>query len=357
MYIKQWERRYRQLEGIDDCSRRKSYMLEQYEDWFHTARSILDLDVAYMNSKEYNKFNLENYDPIYQFETDDMLLNMDDSYDNYDFECENGFLQFETIALDPSIDFNKDIISTLKGNNIMFRNGKLDNPTKKEKGSDREKSKEKQSKKSQKNNSQQSSELHKSVKDGNKNNVSPSKSIPKSPRKSQIVKSQRTRIPSTRRQWYICEFPGCSYQSDRNFNFLRHKRTHGKQKNEDTNCNKRIHNGLASPFQLNNVCNNLIESNQDFIGTEMNSINDLEHLSSPSDIMCQSDVSSIGTNDILNDANRITSSAIPINHTEAEQTFSLATDDFLDRNEINNLGHVLCENHFPNLGMEQTITF
>ncbi|CAG2114265.1 unnamed protein product, partial [Medioppia subpectinata] len=38
----------------------------------------------------------------------------------------------------------------------------------------------------------------------------------------------RPRPPPIRRQIFKCEHIGCSYQSDRNFNFLRHKRTHRK---------------------------------------------------------------------------------------------------------------------------------
>lgn len=43
---------------------------------------------------------------------------------------------------------------------------------------------------------------------------------------------KRPKVLSNRRQMFICEFPGCNYQSDRNFNFLRHKRTHGRIKGD-----------------------------------------------------------------------------------------------------------------------------
>jgi hypothetical protein len=53
----------------------------------------------------------------------------------------------------------------------------------------------------------------------------------------------RARPPAIRRQIFKCEHPGCCYQSDRNFNFLRHKRTHRKIKSlvidfNDDNCAK-----------------------------------------------------------------------------------------------------------------------
>ncbi|CAG2163988.1 unnamed protein product [Oppiella nova] len=50
---------------------------------------------------------------------------------------------------------------------------------------------------------------------------------PKS-RQRDRTRPPRPRPPPIRRQIFKCEHSGCSYQSDRNFNFLRHKRTHRK---------------------------------------------------------------------------------------------------------------------------------
>lgn len=56
---------------------------------------------------------------------------------------------------------------------------------------------------------------------------------PKPSRARDRTRPVRPRPPPIRRQIFKCEHIGCSYQSDRNFNFLRHKRTHCKNKAED----------------------------------------------------------------------------------------------------------------------------
>ena len=56
---------------------------------------------------------------------------------------------------------------------------------------------------------------------------------PKPSRARDRTRPPRPRPPPIRRQIFKCEHIGCSYQSDRNFNFLRHKRTHCKNKTEE----------------------------------------------------------------------------------------------------------------------------
>lgn len=61
----------------------------------------------------------------------------------------------------------------------------------------------------------------------------PKKAQPKPSRPRDRTRPVRPRPPPIRRQIFKCEHIGCSYQSDRNFNFLRHKRTHRKNKEDD----------------------------------------------------------------------------------------------------------------------------
>lgn len=175
--------------------------------------------------------------------------------------------------------------------------------------------------------------------------TSPSKSSSKSPRK--VNTKQRTnRPPTARRQMYVCEYPGCSYQSDRNFNFLRHKRTHGKQKNDE---NKKLHNGIVTPSELLYESTHLKASSlsdSSFVGLELGSINnEILHLSSQSPLLS-------------NELNLNLAQCNSINLSDNDPTFSLS-DEFLERpnvimKDINNLEHALSDNHFTSIALEQS---
>jgi hypothetical protein len=87
----------------------------------------------------------------------------------------------------------------------------------------------------------------------------------------------RARPPAIRRQIFKCEHPGCCYQSDRNFNFLRHKRTHRKIKSlvidfNDDNCAKTeptINTSNDHNMSDNQECDESVSSHHN-----SNSIND-----------------------------------------------------------------------------------
>lgn len=114
--MKQWQRRYRQLEGIDGSCKEQNYQVEQYDDWCHTARSILDLDVQYMSSKDYNKFNIET--------SFDILFNEDSTLeDDLDDDVNLDDMPIQTITIDPN---DQEIIAALKSNNLAIKNGKLE---------------------------------------------------------------------------------------------------------------------------------------------------------------------------------------------------------------------------------------
>ncbi|KPM09465.1 hypothetical protein QR98_0080020 [Sarcoptes scabiei] len=359
-YIKQWRKRYRQLEGIEKHHlgwTPSHCLLEHCDDWCLTARAILDIDVAYLNDRAFNKFHLENYDD----EDFDLIFNktkfLHNPFEDDDFEPEtinDDFSStthpFKAIFLDSNnIIIDQDLLSRLNPSDIAIKNGRLEITTLSSNNEAKEKSTEKksQSKKCSKAGATSQSIIPTTTiptnnhNDNNNNGVntltnnlnsvniqqqiqsSPINLIPpstnplvtniltkttsqpilnintnapiadaiisanitnnnttntnllispttinqctnycgknsvKSPRsncsnnnnninnKSTILSylnanvKPRNRSTSTRRQMYVCEHPGCSYQSDRNFNFLRHKRTHGKQKNDDQNNPKR----------------------------------------------------------------------------------------------------------------------
>lgn len=238
MYIKQWRKRYRQLEGLNDPFLwKQSHLIEHCDDWYLTARTILDIDIAYMNSREYNKFNLENYNQNF-----DLIFNRT-SADDEEFETDNDkYPPFDTIALNSNLSINHEIITALntkptvlkKGKNESKRNRILKNSkiSSEENKVKEHKLVEKQVKISQ--NLPKVAETKKPIPTETLTIASTSpntKVTNRAPRVKNI--KPKIRVASTRRQMYICEFPGCTYQSDRNFNFLRHKRTHGKQKNDD----------------------------------------------------------------------------------------------------------------------------
>lgn len=134
LYIRQWQRRYRQLEGINDmhalCWTQSPVMMEHYDDWYMTARSILDIDVAYMNSTDYNKFNMENYDYSFDYflsrKKPRFMINLDNNFDDDDLELDDDFIPLEAITIDPSLELNQELIAALKSNNLVLKNGKLE---------------------------------------------------------------------------------------------------------------------------------------------------------------------------------------------------------------------------------------
>ncbi|XP_075588685.1 uncharacterized protein LOC142597644 isoform X2 [Dermatophagoides farinae] len=353
LYIKQWRRRYRQLEAIDNNNDTKrlhssssilwppsnqSSSSSSLDDWYRTAHTILDLDVSYLNSKEYHKYkwNDEGFDLIFNNRSKPFSLFIDDD-DNYNFnddedlltfhqfthqqqQQQQQFLPFEAmITLDPTIPINQEFLAVLKSNNLMVKNGKLlekenivstkdnhhhhhhhhNNNKVYEKQTTRRNQKQtahapappppppplvpttpitnvieplssstatmammnmnelqsaaaatvlttpllaatnitpspssqtnhggkcnnSSSGKSQRNRNHHHNQNNNSNQTNNNNNTTNNSGGGK----------PRNRPSSTRRQMYICEYPGCTYQSDRNFNFLRHKRTHIKQKND-----------------------------------------------------------------------------------------------------------------------------
>ena len=145
---------------------------------------------------------------------------------------------------------------------------------------------------------------------------------------------------------YVCEFPGCSYQSDRNFNFLRHKRTHGKPKNDE---NKKLQNGTPTPSELIYGNSNVKSPNlndSSFIGLEFGSINnDLINLSSQMPI-------------IPNELNLNLAQCNSVNLSENDQPFSLTNEEFLQQQnmimkDINNFDQALSDNQFSSLTLDQ----
>ncbi|KAH7642499.1 hypothetical protein HUG17_5544 [Dermatophagoides farinae] len=334
LYIKQWRRRYRQLEAIDNNNDTKrlhssssilwppsnqSSSSSSLDDWYRTAHTILDLDVSYLNSKEYHKYkwNDEGFDLIFNNRSKPFSLFIDDD-DNYNFnddedlltfhqfphqqqqQQQQQFLPFEAmITLDPTIPINQEFLAVLKSNNLMVKNGKLleiyekqttrrnqkqtahipapappppppplvpttpitnvieplssstatmammnmnelqsaaaatvlttpllaatnITPSPSSQTNHGGKCNNSSSGKSQRNRNHHHNQNNNSNQTNNNNNTTNNSGGGK----------PRNRPSSTRRQMYICEYPGCTYQSDRNFNFLRHKRTHIKQKND-----------------------------------------------------------------------------------------------------------------------------
>lgn len=138
----------------------------------------------------------------------------------------------------------------------------------------------------------------------------------KSPRKSTIGnKPLRTRSSSSRRQMYICEFPGCAYQSDRNFNFLRHKRTHGKPRHDDIKV--RFNSPLCTTTEHLIFASAKTSTHDSFSGLELNSSNNVLHLNSEATLTSE-----------LNLSNLVQCNSI--NLADNDQSYSLANDDNLD---------------------------
>lgn len=160
--------------------------------------------------------------------------------------------------------------------------------------------------------------------------------LPKIPRLKSAQLKPRIRT-TTRRQMYTCEFPGCSYQSDRNFNFLRHKRTHGRQKTEDEK--KHISNNTNILGPMNALNDASFES-----ALELNS-NDMITLASESPLISSE-----------SDLNLTHCSST--NLSENDQPFSLNNDDFMVQEnimkDINNLNPVFSDNHFPSLSLDHS---
>lgn len=104
-------------------------MMEHYDDWYMTARSILDIDVAYMNSTDYNKFNMENYDYSFDYflnrKKPRFMLNLANNFDEDDLDLDEDLIPLESI-FDPNIELNPEIIDALKSNNLVIKNGKLE---------------------------------------------------------------------------------------------------------------------------------------------------------------------------------------------------------------------------------------
>lgn len=243
MYIKQWRKRYRQLEGLNDPFLwKQSHLIEHCDDWYLTARTILDIDIAYMNSREYNKFKLENYNQNF-----DLIFNRSSSDDD-DFETDNDkYSPFDTIALNSNLSINHELIAALNTKTMVLKKGKSENNKRnrilKNSKITSEENKEKEQQKLVEKQVKICQNLPKVIEQ--KKAIIPTETIPtvavtaptntrvtnRAPRVKNI--KPKIRVTSARRQMYICEYPGCTYQSDRNFNFLRHKRTHGKQKNDD----------------------------------------------------------------------------------------------------------------------------
>lgn len=122
LYLKQWQRRYRQLEGMEDGLQpnlwSKSYFLEHYDDWCFTARNILDIDVQYMSSKDYDKFK-PKFDFIFnRNKEEDFIFGMDDNME------EDFGLDEDVVPL--TIENNQELIAALKSSNIIIKNGKLE---------------------------------------------------------------------------------------------------------------------------------------------------------------------------------------------------------------------------------------
>jgi hypothetical protein len=85
LYLKQWQRRYHQLEGIDDnchqLSRQLSRQLEEYDDWCLTSQRILDLDLELIDNKNNINNNNTNFDLFWRREPK-LIFNFDDSKSN-----------------------------------------------------------------------------------------------------------------------------------------------------------------------------------------------------------------------------------------------------------------------------------
>lgn len=126
-YIKQWQRRYRQLEGIVDPPFSQSYP-EHYDDWSQTSRRILDIDVDCMRNLKTlgnDSYTADNFDFFYNRKKENFLL--DDTYDNDD-SIDDEIIPFGAMTIDAANDlqFNELLAASIKANNFIFRNGKLE---------------------------------------------------------------------------------------------------------------------------------------------------------------------------------------------------------------------------------------
>lgn len=351
-YLKHWQRRYRQIEGVErgfPSQKWSKDYLKHYDDWCFTARNILDIDVQYMSSKDYNKFN-PKVDIL--FKEEDYSFGMDDNSEE-DFELDED--------LEPclTIENNQELIAALKSNNIVIKNGKLEYCFKKGKNAEKDKSSsERQSKKTPKlvapivTADTSNSTTDESTSSFLSTDTSPGKCnhMIKSPRKSpNMTKMTRPRPNSNRRQMYVCEYPGCVYQSDRNFNFLRHKRTHGKQKGtDDEHSPKKLCEVATTTSELIYAASKAHTLNDDScVGLDLNSLNnDYLHLNV--------DPSLLPSNEL--NLNMVQCNSINI--VNNDQPFSLSTDDYMDRQnfiikDINTLDHhSLSDNRFSSLSLE-----
>lgn len=173
----------------------------------------------------------------------------------------------------------------------------------------------------------------------------------KSPRKSpNTTKITRPRPTSTRRQMYVCEYPGCVYQSDRNFNFLRHKRTHGKnvKGNDDEHSSKKLCEVTTTSELIYAASKAHTLNDSSFVGLDLGSLNnEYLHLNIDSPLLPS------------NELNLNMMQCNSINLVDNDQSFSLSNDDYMDRQtfimkNINTLDHhTLADNHFPSLSLEQ----
>lgn len=173
----------------------------------------------------------------------------------------------------------------------------------------------------------------------------------KSPRKSpNATKITRPRPASTRRQMYVCEYPGCVYQSDRNFNFLRHKRTHKISKSgvDDEHSSKKLCEVATTPELIYAASKAHTLNDSSFVGLDLGSLNnEYLHLNIDSPMLPS------------NELNLSMMQCNSINLVDNDQSFSLSNDDYMDRQnfiikDINTLDHhSLSDNRFPNLSLEQ----
>lgn len=151
---------------------------------------------------------------------------------------------------------------------------------------------------------------------------------------------------------YVCEYPGCVYQSDRNFNFLRHKRTHGKsisKGSDDEHSSKKLCEVATTSELIFATSKAHTLNDSSFVGLDLGSLNnEYLHLNIDSPLLPS------------NELNLNMVQCNSINLVDNDQSFSLSNEDYMDRQnfimkDINTLDHhSLSDNRFSSLSLEQT---
>lgn len=250
LYLKQWQRRYRQLEGIEDNYHQLSHhflsnnQLEEYDDWCLTSQRILDLDLELIDNKNINNSNKlvnncnnNNSCDVFWRREPKLLFTFEDLSKSNDSAVDE-----EEENIDEDVNEVKDDLKSVE--NICCSNGRDNHLTPLKNFvnncSDNESNNEffrkiiANKKEMMKRNEKQFTLDLKEKLELLSEETSALTASQKAKPRSRDRHRPRVRPPPIRRQLFKCEHPGCQYSSDRNFNFLRHKRTHKKPKS-DTN--------------------------------------------------------------------------------------------------------------------------